>query len=175
LKVALAAIEAGFSDSVRVSKIQLVLIPGNKSYLLQDSQFLRPLDLRLEIAVRWNPDNQTASIQDLTRSAAHEIYHMALRSLRPRHLTRGTLEETDAAIFESCIEQATFGTIRTQAFDQASQSDPEAFASLDGPYLSAAGNLEATRRLATIAGPDLKISSPREEREFEALCASLAR
>ena len=175
IQAAIRQVEQAFDDRIRISDVRIMLVPPGMSYTGKDSQFLTPKSLRFQIAAVYDQSRHEDSQRRIARDAAHELFHMAWRSLDPRHQTSDAAwsEEASASAFESCIEQAAFGSVSPSALKLADQSDPGAFAAGSGPYRSAAGNLQAAVVLREILGSDSKLSTASERAAFDRLCKSV--
>lgn len=171
-------VEARYSRRVHVTHAVFYLVPPRSDYSMHSAQYLSPMDMKFEIAVRYSGGNPRASEIEAVRSTAHELYHMAERALAPRHSVSagGDIpEEAKAGLFESCLEQDTFGSVHEDAFDPGKQTDPRYLGDFAGPSKSASGNLQAVHVLAQITGEDHRLSSSSEEVQFYRLCSSLIR
>lgn len=160
---------------IHVSHAAFSLVPENRYLLLRSAQWLQPMDLSFDIAIRYRepvtPDIEIAAV----RSTAHEVYHLRQRALLrpPRPDVYERTEEMRASLFETCIELAVFGAVQDRAADPLRQSDP--LVAQDGSDLRASlqGNIDATGVLASIAGGDKSISSSEELARMDALCETL--
>jgi hypothetical protein len=176
LDASVDAAEAAFAGRIRVSRVRLRLVPPGAGALEGHSQLLDRQGLALDFVARYDAASPDRSRRAIVRAAAHEIFHMAKRALRPWHAMADAQppEEVAAALFESCVEDAVFHSISPSALDLANQSDPRVFSGQPDAYRSAAGNLRATKQLAAIAGSDDSIDDAGEKDRLQALCASLA-
>lgn len=169
-------VEARYSHHIHVTNAVFYLVPPRSDYSMRSAQYLQPMGLEFKIAVRYSGSDPHASEVEAVRSTAHELYHMAERALAPRHSAHmeGDIpEEAKAALFESCLEQDTFGSVHEDAFDPGKQTDPRYLGDFSGPSKSASGNLQAVNTLARITGEDHRLSSPSEEGQFYRLCSDL--
>jgi len=173
---AAGVVETAFSGRIRISRIELRLVRPHARVMEHRSILLDRDRLQLLFAAPYDNGAPERSRRAIVRSAAHELFHMAMRTLSPWHdgERSNPPEEVAAALFESCVEDAVFDSVSPSAFDIARQADPRGLAGSAGAYRSAASNLQATRQLGDIAGPDDMISTAGERMRLRALCASLA-
>lgn len=170
------ATEAAFAHRIRISRVELRVVQPGARVLEGHSALLDRNGLALRFVAPYAAENPDRSERAIVRSAAHELFHMAKRALSPWHDPDHAIppEEVAAALFESCVEDEVFGSVSASALDVARQPDPRALAGSTSAYRSAGGNLQATRQLSDIAGPDGIISTADEQSRLGALCASLA-
>ncbi len=169
-------VENRFGSRIHVSRASFALFPLGTSLWSSNSQFLRRSRMHFKIVARYNSGKSLDSEIVVVRSTAHELYHMAMIALpHPRHASQNQRlpEEVRASIFESCIEQDVYGTVRAETYDPGEQSDPDVVVEQRVLHESVAGNLRATQMLYEIAGNDQALSSPAELARFDRLCRSL--
>lgn len=160
---------------VRVSAAEFTLVPPGRKFVEDDWQWLREHSVSIRMAIRFEPDKAAKWEIAAVRNAAHELYHLGLRArgLSPAEGNQDRSEETMASLFENCAEMAVFGGIDSDSLDPLQQSDPEALRQDADALHSSLGALDAVRIIASIAGSDLRLTTPDEVRHLNVLCGEL--
>jgi hypothetical protein len=168
----LDATEQRLEPMLRVVHASYTLIPPGHAYVMRDTRRIRAARLRIDIAVRYHPQDMAWTLS-AARATAHESYHIAMVASDSEQTGSLNLpEETRASLFAACVERDVFGRLESGILENRSEVVSSSTA-LTIVRQSEAGKQMASEMLRVIVGSDGDISPGKEHTEFEELCSSL--